>query len=104
MQGEKNINRIPIYINALLHFPKLLLEAAKINIPRAFRKYYTPGWSTESYELYKKYIAHHTIKKGKNLLASLNATRRQRWIETVDIKRSIREAWILLKDKKSIIK
>jgi len=44
-------------------FPKSLLKAAKINIPRGFRKNYIPGWSTESEELYKEYTAHQTTEK-----------------------------------------
>lgn len=97
---EKNINRIPRYICALPRFQKLLVKAAKINIPRGFKRNYLPGWSAESEELYKEYTAHQTAEKRKNLLASLDATRPQRWIETVehlDMERSSREAWALLK-------
>jgi len=35
---EKYINRIPRCMNALPRFQKLLFKAAKINIPRGFRK------------------------------------------------------------------
>lgn len=48
---EKNINRIPRYMNALPRFQKLLLKATKTNIPRGFRKNYIPGWTAESEEL-----------------------------------------------------
>lgn len=87
-------------MNALPRFQKLLLKAAKINIPRGFRKNYIPGWTAESEELYNDYTSHQTAEKGKKLLASLDDARRRRWIETVeslDMKRSSREAWALLK-------
>lgn len=48
---EKNINRIPRCMNALPRFQKLFFKAAKINIPRGFRKNYIPGWTAESEEL-----------------------------------------------------
>lgn len=97
---EKNINRIPRCMNALPRAQKLLFKAAKINIPRGFRKNFIPGWTAESEELYNDYTTHQTAKKGKKLLASLDDARRQRWIETVenlDMKRNSREAWALLK-------
>lgn len=109
---KKSINRIPRCINALLRFQKLLFKAAKINIPRGFKKNELPGWIAESKELYRQYTDHQTAEKGKKRLASLDAVRRQRWIETVEhfeMKKNSREAWALLKnllnfwDKKNVL-
>lgn len=65
---EKNINCIPRCISALPRFQKLLFKAAKINIPRGFRKYYLPERSAESEELYKEHTAHQTAEKERSYL------------------------------------
>jgi hypothetical protein len=78
---QKKINRIPRFISSLPRFQKLLFKAAKINIinkSKGFRKNYLLSWSAKSEECYKEYTAHQIAEIGKNLLASLNAARRQR--------------------------
>lgn len=102
VQGAHRIkyNRVSRYINALPRFQKLLIKAANANIPRGFRKTYLLGWSAESEKLYKKYTVNQTVKIGKKLLPSLNKTRRQKLITTLEqlnMKKSSHEAWTLLK-------
>jgi len=66
---EKNINRIPRCMNALSRFQKLLFKAAKINIPRGFRKKTTYPGGLLNLKNYTMIILHIQLRrKGKNYL------------------------------------
>lgn len=49
---EEIVNLIPKVHNSIDRFTGLLIKAAKINIPRGYRKTYVPGWNKKSEELF----------------------------------------------------
>lgn len=96
---EHTIDFIPQKAEHLPRFINLTKKSAAKHISRGYRKSYLPGWSEVSEERYEKYKT-PTQQNDKALLKSLDDSRRQRWIETVenlDMKHSSRKAWALLK-------
>lgn len=97
------MNRISRCINALPGFQKFLIKATNENIQRDFWKTFQIGWTIKSEKLYKEYTFHKTVENLKKLLTSLDNTRCQKLIETVEhlnMKKSSLEAWTLLKKLK----
>lgn len=97
---DKTIRWIPPKASNYCRFAKLLVETAKKHIPRGFRKEYIPCWNDTSERLYKDFLENGRTEVADNLLHSLNDSRRQKWIETVenlDLKHSSRRAWSLMK-------
>lgn len=81
-------------------FNKLVIETAKKCIPRGYRKEYIPCWNEDSDRLYEEFKESEDPETAKELLKSLNEARRSRWIETVekmDMKRSSRKGWALIR-------
>ncbi|KMQ82898.1 rna-directed dna polymerase from mobile element jockey-like protein [Lasius niger] len=71
-----------------------------MHIFRGFRKEYIPFWNDTSERLYKDFLENGRTEVADDLLHSLNDSRRQKWIETVenlDFKHSSRKAWSLIK-------
>ncbi|KAL4101204.1 hypothetical protein QTP88_021224 [Uroleucon formosanum] len=96
---EEIVNRIPKAHNSIDRFTGLLIKAAKLNIPRGYRKSYIAGWDENSEELFVKYKQNPTAELGRSLLASLNEKKKRKWIDTIeslDMKKNSREAWKLL--------
>jgi hypothetical protein len=81
-------------------FVGAVISTAKKYIPRGFRKQYIPGWSRRSEDLYKDFNQSGDREIADELVASLDAARRQKWMETMetlDFKTSSRKAWSLLR-------
>lgn len=81
-------------------FIGLIKAAAKRTIPRGFRKEYIPGWNEESNRLKEEYDENSSKEKATELLQSLDAARRERWINTVEglnFNHSSRKAWSLIR-------
>lgn len=79
---------------------KMLLAAAKNNIPRGVRKAYVPCWDDECEHLLRSHTEAQTSedrdKAADDLFCRLNEKRRQRWTETVesiDFTHSSRRGW-----------
>ena len=74
--------------NAYDSYCKMLLAAAKKNIPRGVRKAYVPCWDDECEDLLRAYAEAQTNedrdKATNELFCRLNEKRRQRWTETVE--------------------
>ncbi|XP_030753295.1 uncharacterized protein LOC115880253 [Sitophilus oryzae] len=97
---ENCIGRIPPKYKNYHRFTGLLKSIAKKHIPRGYRKEYIPGWSSHSEDLYKNFLRSKDPEIGDELLHSLDAARRTRWIETTEslnFQHSSRKAWSLLK-------
>lgn len=82
---------------------KMLLAAAKNNIPRGVRKAYVPCWDKECEILLRAHTESLTSedrdKAADNLFRSLTEKRRQRWTETVEsinFTHSSRRGWQIL--------
>lgn len=77
-----------------------IISTAKKFMPRGYRKEYIPCWNAESQELYDNYQQNKDTETADKLLSSLDISRRQKWIQTVeglDFTRSSRKAWSLLR-------
>ncbi|KAI5726259.1 hypothetical protein M8J77_025912 [Diaphorina citri] len=77
-----------------------VISTAKKCIPRGYRKEYVPGWNKECEELYEQYIESGEQEIGDELLQTLGAARRVKWLDTVenmDFKKSSRKAWTVLR-------
>jgi hypothetical protein len=77
-----------------------VISTAKKHIPRGFRRQYVPGWNEKSEELYAEYLRSGEQEIADDLLNSLDVSRHQKWIQTVesmDFKTSSRNAWSLLR-------
>lgn len=79
---------------------KMLLGAAKKNIPRGIRKAYVPCWDDECEDLLRTHTEAETsedrVKAADDIFCRLNEKRRQRWAETVEsinFTHSSRRAW-----------
>jgi exonuclease III len=97
---DKVVRWIPPVSENYDRFVKAVIATAKRKIPRGFRKEYIPGWSNDCEQLYQAYIetGDHTI--ADELLQNLDIKRREKWMEvtrTLDLKKSSREAWSLLR-------
>lgn len=96
---ENCLRWIPPYATNYKRFCKAVIKSAKKSMPRGYRKEYIPGWNEACEELYQQYLNTQEQSLGDELLDHLNQTRCERWIEKVeslDFKRSSREAWSLL--------
>lgn len=81
-------------------FTGAVISTAKKHIPRGYRREYIPGWSEESENLYQEFLESGDNDIADELLESLDEARREKWINTVeslDFKKSSREAWSLLR-------
>ncbi|KAI8426565.1 hypothetical protein MSG28_005355 [Choristoneura fumiferana] len=80
-------------------FVELVIKAAKVNIPRGYRKEYVPGWNSDSEKLYHEYQESEDQSAGAALLHSLDRSRKEKWesaVGNMDFKRSSRKAWKVL--------
>lgn len=69
-------------------------------MPRGYRKEYIPCWSEDSDRLYNEFIETESPEVAKELMQSLDDARRSKWIHTVeniDMRRSSRKAWSLIR-------
>ncbi|XP_072392313.1 uncharacterized protein [Diabrotica undecimpunctata] len=77
-----------------------IITSAKATIPRGYRKEYIPGWTEPSEKLYEEYCEDGKQEIADELLHSIDAARRGKWIQTVenlDFQKSSRRAWSLLR-------
>lgn len=97
---EHSIDFLPLKSEHISCFINLIKKSAAKYLPRRYRKSYKPGWSVVSEERYEQYKKTPTQQNGRARLKSLDDSRWQRWIETVenlDMKHSNNKAWALLK-------
>jgi len=97
---ENTIRFIPPSMSNYDRFAKMVLSAAKKNIPRGFRKDYIPGWSQECEDLYKDFSSTGNQETADLLLQNLDKARRDKWVKTVEglnFTHSSRKAWSLLR-------
>ena len=80
-------------------FTSNLKAAARLSIPRGFRKSYIPTWDENCSNLYKNYLDSQTNEERKEnasaLIEALGKNRQNRWIDTVtsiDFRHSSRKA------------
>ena len=88
-------------------FNKLVIKIAKKCVPRGYRKEYIPCWNEDSDRLYEEFKETEDPDTAKELLRSLDEARRRRWIETVegmDMKRSSRKGWAVIRKLGGAIK
>lgn len=81
-------------------FANLVISTAKKCIPRGYRKEYIPCWNEDSDRLYTEFQENEDPDTAKELLKSLDIARKERWINTVeniDLKRSSRQGWSLIR-------
>lgn len=81
-------------------FANLIITTGKQCITRGYRKEYIPCWSEESDRLYNEFLETEDPETAKELIQSLDEARKQKWIHTVeniDMKRSSRKGWSLLR-------
>lgn len=97
---DKCLRFIPPTSDNYNRFVDLVISTAKKTIPRGYRKEYIPGWSDTSENLYQEFLESGNQEIADDLLHSLDAARRQKWIETVEalnFTQSSRQAWSLLR-------
>ena len=97
---EKTLGWIPPISKNYERFVGAIISTGKKHIPRGYRRQYIPGWTEHSEKLYEDFVATGEQEIAEDLLQSLDAARRQKWIETtenLDFKRSSRKAWSLLR-------
>lgn len=97
---DKCLGWVPPVAANYNRFVGAIISTAKKHIPRGFRKEYIPGWSEQSEQLYQDFVDSGDPEIADDLLSSLDAGRRLKWIETTtntDFKHSSRKAWNLLK-------
>lgn len=83
-----------------MRFVGAVISTAKKTIPRGYRRDYVPGWDEKCEKLYQEYNESQDREIADELLHSLDAARRQKWMETVeklDFSKSSRKAWSLLR-------
>ncbi|XP_072375796.1 uncharacterized protein, partial [Diabrotica undecimpunctata] len=83
-----------------MRFVGAVISTAKKTIPRGYRKEYVPGCNEKCEKLYQEYNESQDREIVDELLHSLDAARRQKWMETVeklDFSKSSRKAWSLLR-------
>ncbi|XP_072389305.1 uncharacterized protein [Diabrotica undecimpunctata] len=83
-----------------MRFVGAVISTAKKTIPRGYRKEYVPGWDEKCKKLYQEYNESQDREIADELLHSLDAARRQKWMETMeklDFSKSSRKAWSLLR-------
>lgn len=81
-------------------FARLVISTAKKCIPRGYRKEYIPCWNEDTDRLYAEFQENEDPETAKELLASLNEARRQRWTDTVtniDLTHSSRKGWAAIR-------
>lgn len=96
---DKCLGWIPPKANNYERLVGAIICAAKKAIPRGYRKEYIPGWDETCEQLYEEFLKTHDQQTANDLLRSLDATRRAKWIQTVEslsFQTSSREAWSLL--------
>lgn len=97
---DKCIRWIPARSVCYNRFVGLVTSIAKKYIPRGYRKEYIPGWNEQSDVLYNEYMDTGNHEVAEELLRSLDASRKQKWTETVEklnFQHSSRKAWSLLR-------
>lgn len=97
---DKCIRWIPPRHTCYSRFVSAIISTAKKHIPRGYRKQYIPGWNEESETLYNEFVQSGEQEIADELITSLDAARKQKWIETVeslDFKTSSRKAWSVLR-------
>lgn len=81
-------------------FSSLVISTAKKCVPRGYRKEYIPCWNEDSDRLYAEFNESENPDTAKELLKSLDEARKQRWVNTVeniDLTRSSRKGWSLIR-------
>lgn len=81
-------------------FTNLIISTAKQCVPRGYRKEYIPCWSEDSDRLYNELQETEDVETAKELLKSLDEARKERWtqtVENIDMKRSSRKGWALIR-------
>lgn len=97
---DKCLRWIPPTADSYTRFVAAFVSSAKKAIPRGYRKQYIPGWDEQCETQYQAFLASNDQEIASELLHSLDAARRGRWVETVqalDFKTSSRKAWSLLR-------
>lgn len=97
---DKCVGWIPPTANNYERFCGAVIATAKKCIPRGYRKAYIPGWNETSEDLYQQYLDSGEPEIADELLYSLDAARREKWVNTVenlDFTKSSRQAWSLLR-------
>lgn len=77
----KWIPRIP---ESYSRFTKAIISSAKRNIPRGYRKEYTPGWNDQCEDLLAEYKESRNKDVAKALLDALNDQRKKSWMEKTE--------------------
>ncbi|KAL1454475.1 hypothetical protein WDU94_010720 [Cyamophila willieti] len=94
-----NLYAVELELSNEVIIREAITKSAKKAMPRGYRKEYIPGWNEACEALYHEYQKSQDQSVGDELLSILDLTRRERWIEKVesmDFKKSSREAWSLL--------
>ena len=97
---EVIIQHIPCHHSSYARFIGAVINAAKRNIPRGFRKTYIPGWNRVCDELHNTYQLSFCQQTATNLLKELDEHRQKTWGERItktNFKHSSRKAWNLLR-------
>lgn len=97
---DKCLGWIPPMSKNYSRFIGAVTSTAKKCIPRGFRREYVPGWSQNSEDLYQNFLETGDQEVADELLHSLDAARKQKWVEMVEsmnFQTSSRQAWSLLR-------
>ena len=97
---EKTVRRIPVTQDNMMSFNKMILHCDKKFLPRGCRGRYILCWSQQREEILEEYERTGAQEIAYLLLDSLQSERQSRYIgavEDMDISRSSRKAWNLLR-------
>lgn len=98
---DKCLGWIPPTRDSYDRFVGAVISTAKKNVPRGYRKEYVPGWNDRCENLYQEFTETNDREIADELLHSLDAARREKWMNTVenlDFSKSSRQAWTLLRN------